>query len=133
MADAYRLERQYNQDVSSTLRVTTTTDDTTLVTARNASYTLFLQKLHVEVTTGSASKTWTFEDSASTPVALVPSVDASAIAHFDFDFGPRGIPLTEGKNFVLNVSATGAAGWVSYEMYQRLSSPVAYTAGAAAQ
>jgi hypothetical protein len=125
MSEPYRRKRSFYQDVSGTQKVVAATDDTTLVTARNTSNTLYLQKLHVEVTAGSMGVTWTFKDSAGTPVLLVPSLDASAIVHYDFDFGPEGIPLTEGKNFLLDVSAAGATGWISWEMYQRLTSVVA--------
>lgn len=105
------------QNISGSLRVLTATDDTTLVTGR-ASDTIFLQKLHIEVTDLSATS-WSFTDSAGTPVKLVPLVSTAAVAHFDFDFGPRGIPLTEGKNFLLDVTATGAAGFISWEGYQK--------------
>ena len=55
---------------------------------------------------------------------IVPSVSAAAIAHFDFDFGPDGVPCTEGTAFNLNVSgATGAVGWVSWEALKRVTNP----------
>lgn len=116
----YARLRVIYQNASGTLSVLAATDDTTLVSAKT-NHTIFFQKLHVEVTAGSSGKTWTFKDSAGTPVNLVPSVDASAVAHFDFDFGPEGIPLTQGKDFLLDVSATGAVGWVSWEAYQKLT------------
>lgn len=124
MSEPYRRKRSFYQDVSGSLNVTASTDDTTLVTVR-ANNTLYLQKLHIEVTAGSSSKTWSFTDTANSPITLIPSVDVGAVAHFDFDFGPEGIPLTEGKNFLLNVSAAGAAGWVSWEMYQKLTAVAA--------
>lgn len=120
MGEPYRENRTFYQDVSGTLSVVAATDDTTLVTVKSVNNTLYLQKLHIEVTANSAGKTWTFKDSAATPVLLVPAIDAGAgIAHFDFDFGPNGIPLTQGKNFLLDVSAAGAVGWVSWEMYEK--------------
>lgn len=119
MSEPYRRLRTFYQDVSGTLNVVAATDDTTLVTVKSINNTLYLQKLHIEVTTGSPAITWTFKDSTGTPVNLVPAIDGSAIAHFDFDFGPNGIPLTVGKNFLLDVSAAGAVGWVSWEMYEK--------------
>lgn len=120
MSEPYRRKRSFYQDVSSSLKVTASTDDTTLVTAKT-DHTIYLQKLHVEVTAGSMGVTWTFKDSAGTPVLLVPSLDASGIVHYDFDFGPEGIPLTEETNFLLDVSATGAAGWINWEAYTKLT------------
>ena len=106
--------------------VTTSTDNTTLATARNASHTIFLQKVHVSITGASAGKTWQLTDSASTPVQLTgPFATDTDGSHFDRDFGPDGIALTAGANLVLDISATGAAGFVSWEAYQRPTSTVA--------
>lgn len=117
MGEPYRRYRTFYQDASGSLNVLVgATGLNNLATVKTAD-TLYLQKLHIEITTGSATKTWTFQDSAGTPVVLVPAVDASTVAHFDFDFGPNGIPLTEAKNLVLNISAAGAIGWVSWEAY----------------
>lgn len=120
MSEPYRRKRSFYQDVSGSLKVTSATDDSTLQ-ASKTSYTIYLQKIHVEVTAGSAAVTWTIKDSAGTPVLLVPSLDASAIVHYDFDFGPEGIPLTEAKDLLLDVSAAGAVGWVSWEAYLKLT------------
>lgn len=119
--EPYFRNRHFFQKISGNLNVLTTTDDTTLVTNPRAADTIFIQKIHVEITFGSAAKTWTFKDSAGTPVLIVPSIDASAIAKFDFDFGPDGVPCTEGKNFLLDVSAAGAGGWITWEGYQKLT------------
>lgn len=118
MGEPYRRNRTFYQDVSGNLNVTAATDDTTLVTAPT-NHTVFLQKLHIEVTAGSGAVTWTIKDSAGTPVLLVPVVSAAAIAHFDFDFGPDGVPCTEEKNLLLDVSATGAVGWVTWEGFKK--------------
>lgn len=101
-----------------------------LVTPKNSSYTVFVQKIVVSVTTY-AAKTWTFQDSAGTPVPVaVCSVPAAAPttggdAKFEFDFGPKGIALTEGKSLDWKMSAAGAAGIVHVEAYERLTSAVA--------
>lgn len=120
MSNPYRRYTSFYQDISNSQAVAAGTGDTTLVTAK-ANHTIHIQKVHIEITTGSAGKTWTFEDSAATPVVIVSAVDAASVAHFDFDFGPKGVPLTEAKNFVLNVSAAGAVGWVTWEGYQKLT------------
>lgn len=125
----YHGYRSFYQDVSDSLNVTTATDDATLVTVRNASHTIFLQKCHVQVTGPSAGVSWQLRDSASTPVQLTGpfAVDTDG-SHFDMDFGPEGVPLTEGTNLVLDVSATGAAGKVTWEAYSRLTAVVAASA-----
>lgn len=120
MAEPYQRARSFYRNASGTLNVLTATDDTTLIT-HFTNHTIFLQKLHLEVTAGAVGKTWTFRDSAGTPILLTPAIDASANTHYDFDFGPHGIPLTEEKDFILDVSATGAGGWVTWEAYQKLT------------
>lgn len=114
------------------LTVLAATDDTTMITPKSANHQIFIQKISVAITTY-AAKTWTFTDSAGTPVPIgFISIPAAAVAlasesnnYTIFDFGPAGTPLTKGKNFVLDVSATGAAGVVHVEAYERLIGPVA--------
>ena len=121
--DAYLRNRQFYGNVSGNYRVAPT--DTGLVPLVPAipRHTIFVQKVHIEVTTLTASELWTFQDGAAVPI--IPSVSAAAIAHFDFDFGPDGVPCTEATNFNLNISgATGAAGWTTWEGYKKLTSAV---------
>lgn len=123
--DAYAIKRKQNTDVSGKLVATTATDDTTLVTAKNANTTIYVQRVVVYITTD-AAQSWSFEDSNGSAlkvckVTTSPGVDT----RWDFDFGPTGMPLTEGKNFLLNVSAVGLAGNIEYYGYQKLSSTVA--------
>jgi hypothetical protein len=76
-----------------------------------------IQKIHVEVTAPAGAELWTFQDGAGIPI--VPNVSAGAIAHFDFNFGPDGVPCSVGTAFVLNISgATGARGWITWEAYR---------------
>ena len=124
MSEPYRRKVTFYQNISGALNVAAATTTTTLVTGKTSD-TIFIQKLHFEITTGSAAKTWTIQDSNGTPVVIVPSVDASAVAHFDFDFGPEGVPLTEAKNLVLSISAAGAVGWVTWEGYSKRTAVVA--------
>lgn len=125
MADAYKAIRNVYPDISSNISITTATDDTTLVTVKT-NYTIFLQRVHVQVTGASAGKTWQIVDSAGTPIQLAgPFATDTDGSHTDVDFGPQGIPLTAAKNLVLDVSATGAAGWISWEGYQKLTTVAA--------
>jgi hypothetical protein len=112
------------------LTVLAATDDTTLITAHTANHTIYIQKISVSITTYSA-KTWLFKDSATTPVEIAfCSISAAAVAlksesgTMDWDFGPTGTPLTMGKNFLLDMSAAGAAGRVHVEAYEKLGTTV---------
>ena len=91
----------------------------TLITAKSAKYTVFVQKITVSLTT-SAAQSILFKDSAGTPieVALVP---ASATGVFTADFGARGFALTEGKNLVV-ANTAGPAYAYTVEAYQKATS-----------
>lgn len=140
-AGDYVRYRKLYQDISGQLKVVAATDDTTLVSAKSAGHTLFIQRIEVNITTYSA-KTWLFTDSAGTPVPLgFFSIPAAAVAlpsesnSIILDFGPEGVQLTEGKNFLLDVSAAGAAGMLKWQGYQRLAvtTPVGSYTGASLQ
>ena len=138
-AGDYRHFTNTYSDKTTDLNVLAATDDTTLITAKSASHQIWVQKISVNISTYSA-KTWQFEDSASTPVPVANlSIPAAAVAlnsessTIVYDFGPKGFPLTVGKNLVLNVSAAGAAGQVHVEAYEKLGAAISYLAGAASQ
>jgi len=114
--------------------VLTSTDYTTpaaLITVRSADHRLYIQKISIGITTY-AAKTWTFQDSAGTAVPIGHiSIPAAAVAlpseggTIVFDFGPTGIALTLGKNLNMTMSATGAAGAIHIEAYEKLEGAVA--------
>src|SRR5215831_19434883 len=111
MSDAFLRNREFYGTISGYYRVLTTDNNIIVLVAAIPKHTLFIQKIHVEVTTLFASELWSFQDGAGTPLPLVPSVSAAAIAHFDFDFGADGVPCTESTSFNLSISgAVGAAG-----------------------
>lgn len=124
MSEPYNRKRTFYQNVSGNRQIIATDTGVVSLQTSKTSHTIYIQKLHIEITTGSAAKVWTFQDNNGTPLPVVPSIDASAIAHFDFDFGPFGIPLTEAKAFTVSVSAAGAVGWVAWEAYLFPSSPL---------
>lgn len=125
MSEPYRRLRSFYQDISGSLRATTTTDDTPLVVVRNANSTIYIQRVIAYITTD-AAQSWTFQDSANTPLVVCTVTTSPGVdTRWDFDFGPNGVPLTEGKNFVLNVSAIGLAGHIEWNGYQKLTSAVA--------
>ena len=125
MSDAFLRNREFYGSTSGNRRVLTTDTGILALVAAIPKETIFIQRIHVEVTTLTASELWTFQDGAGTPIPMVPSVSAAAIAHFDFDFGPDGVPCTEATAFNLSITgAVGAGGWVSWEGYKKHTSPV---------
>jgi hypothetical protein len=131
MAGDY-LQHQYNHTRKVTdFFVAAATDDSTLISVKSANHRLYIQKITVGITTYSA-KTWTFTDSAGTPVPIWHiSIPAAAVAlpsesnGMVIDFGPTGLALTLGKNLLLDVSAAGAAGAIHIEAYEKLEGAVA--------
>ena len=117
--------RNVYNDISGDLVVLAATDDTTLVSVRNASHTIFIQRIIFFVST-SAAQSMSFEDSANTPVQIaeIPATPADS-TRWDFDFGEEGTPLTAGKDFKMMVSAAGLAGILKWYGYQRVVGAVA--------
>ena len=125
--------RRYYQDISGELNVLAATDDSTLVSVKNASYTLYIQRIIFYVTTD-AAQSMSLEDSNSTPkkVAEVPSSPGDE-TRWDFDHGEEGIPLTEGKDFKMMVSAAGLAGQLKWYGYQKQTANLNALSGSANQ
>src|SRR3990167_8765707 len=116
--EAYRrLFRDESKGLAFTASNDFTTSGANFVTVRNANYTIFLQKITVNVSTV-AAQTLTFRDDASTPVVFA-ELPASAAkgSHTVLDGGAEGIPLTEGKNLDIVASAAGVAGSLFVEGY----------------
>ena len=135
-------QRHYTQKCTDA-NILATTDysagnGTAVLSAKSANHQLFIQKISVSVTTYSA-KTWTFQDSAGTPVpGAVGSIPAAAPttagdAQFVWDFGPKGWPLTIATNLLLKMSAAGAAAQVHIEAYEKIGQTIAYDSGASKQ
>ena len=124
-AGDYLWYRKTHRDVSTELTMLAGTGDTTLITATSASHTIFVQRIIAYITTD-AAQSWSFEDTAGTPVQVaVVTTSPGDDTRWDFDFGEEGLPLTEGTNLNLNVSAAGLAGRIKVYAYQKLTSPVA--------
>lgn len=110
--------RSQYTDISGTATVAASDGDATLVTAKTG-WTIFVQRIIAYITTDAAQSA-SFEDSNS-PAKQIAEIPASPgdNTRWDFDFGARGVPLTEAKNFVLNVSAAGLAMHIEYEGYMK--------------
>lgn len=103
-----------------------TTDATkTLVSVRNANYTLYIQRI-TYVPTTVAAQAITVKDSAGTPV-LVALIPASQATPYVADFGVQGLPLTAAKDLVCSNTA-GPGGRFKIECYAKLSAVIAHTA-----
>lgn len=113
-----RAFRSANGSLTFTAAATTQT----IQSVKSASHTIFLQKVIVYITTN-AAQSLVFRDSAGTPVekATVTSSPGDE-TRWEFDFGWRGAPLTEGKDLVAAFSAAGLAGHMEWYGYQRKTS-----------
>lgn len=123
MSESYRRKTSYYENISGNVLVASGDSTTKVLVAGRTSDTIFVQKIHVEIITASA-KTWTFQDSAGTPVviALVDTTSVPSdtkVGHWDKDFGPEGYPLTVDKGLNLAISGAGAAGNVTWEGYRK--------------
>lgn len=117
--DAYLEYRRIYSDISGHQAIAAADTTTTLVTNRDSTNdTIFIQKIRAYVLT-SAAQTASFQDSGVPKIiariASSPVVDSP----YEWDFGPRGIPLAAGKNFVLSLSAAGLALNVEWDGYSK--------------
>lgn len=120
-ADGYR---RFFQDASTDATLTASSGDTTLITARSTSHTIWVQRIIAYITTD-AAQSWAFEDSTTGKKIAEVTSSPGDETRWDFDFGDEGIDLTIGENLVLNASAAGLAGHVKVYAYQKLSAAMA--------
>lgn len=116
--------RRENEDISGSLTFTAASVTSTIKTVRNASTTIFVQRVIVYITTD-AAQSLTIQDSAGKILCSV-TVSPGANTRWDFPLGgDRGVPCGEGTSLTATFSAAGLAGTLSWEGYQRLTSAVA--------
>ena len=146
MSDGYRKQRNIFGNDGGSLLVTTLTGTTTLLAAKPASvpkspldasdggYTIWVQRVHLHISTGSAGVTWQVTDSGSgvsltgvvstvsvtTTVGQDTSVPTEDPIQAEYDFGPEGVAIT--GNLVFTASGTGASGVITWDAYQKLTS-----------
>lgn len=112
--------RNYHKDVSADLTFATSyTGSDPLIACPSAKHQIFVQKIHVSVTT-SASQTLTFQDNASTPIVLCVVPSAPGVGVRTFDFEDEGIPLTLGKDLDVAVSGAGLGGILRVDAYAKI-------------
>ena len=118
-AKDYGWYRRVYQDASvSGIVATGSAGADNIIAVKSSLYTIYVQKITVNIKT-SAAQTINFQDDAGTPV-VAAHVEASAAEGVvrTFDFGAKGFALTVGKN--LDISGTaGPAYSYSVEAYQR--------------
>lgn len=117
----YLWHQRIHQRVGGTITVNTTGSSGTNVISGGtgtASGAIFVQKLSVIPTTGATGVTWNFNDSSgSTSISGLLPMDV-APNPYQMDFGPRGVQLQTGASLQLVLSATGAAGVITWEGYK---------------
>jgi len=121
MSDGYLRQREFFRSISGSRDVAAADTGTIALVAAIPKHTIFVQRLHFEVTTLTASEVWTVQDGAGTPVPVAVQ-SAAAVGRGDADYGAIGKPLTEATALNLVISgATGAVGSVTWEGYAKLT------------
>lgn len=88
-----------------------------VLAAGRAGYTIFVQRVNVNVITDNAA-TLTVQDDG-TPVVVAKTKASPGIGPIPFEFGEEGRALTEGKDLELANSAAGLAADVHWEGYMK--------------
>lgn len=126
MADGYRRQRVYYQDISGGVEVGALTPGSTLATPRPQSR-IFLQRINV-IVSGAAVGTWDVQDSIS-GVSVLPNgpINVATVGPTFADFGANGVPLTPLANLVFVNTGAGATGTITWDGYQRLRTDIPVT------
>ena len=127
MSEPYQRKRSFYQDVSGSLTNTAfTTSPAILINqAQKPNDTIFIQKIHANIT-GPAADTWQVQDSTGVNVTdAFSAATAGIIGGMGYDFGPEGIPLSQGASLILNLSGLGSSGYLTWEAYSKRVAVVA--------
>lgn len=145
MSDGYRKQRNIFGNYGGSLQVTTLTGSATLVTPKPAStplspkdasdggYTIWVQRIHIHISTPLAGATWSVQDSngvsltgavstaqTTTTVGQLQGIPSQDPIQAEYDFGPEGVALSGSLQFV--ASSPGASGLVTWDAYQKITS-----------
>jgi hypothetical protein len=117
--DNFNYTRKAYPSADGDLAFTTAQTTATIETAKSATHTIYITRIIVWIKTD-AAQSLTFQDNNGTPViiAKIPT-SPGADTRWDFDFGPKGVPLTLGKNLTATFSAAGLAGHMEWYGYQK--------------
>lgn len=86
-----------------------------------AKYTVYVQEVLIDVTTD-AARTVTIRDTNSSPKVIGSLPASPGVGPQRFDFGDDGVPLTEGKDLSIVLSAAGLAFNISVYAYLKPTS-----------
>ncbi len=124
MSDGYYKYRVKYGNNSGSLAVGALTGQTTLLTAGfKGQNTIYVQRLHIHISSAQAGVTWSIQDTAGVlvtgqvPASTAPTPDPVGA---EYDFGPIGFKLTQGANLIFVPSGLGAVGDITWDAYQRL-------------
>lgn len=123
ISKTYDFYRSYYKDKSIDALVAATDSGTinNVIAPRNANWTVHVQRIILSVTTD-AAQTLTFQDDNGTPKVIAKSPASPGLGiEVVADFGPEGIPLTQGTNLDIVISAAGLACVYSIEAYEKLT------------
>lgn len=126
MSEAYRrYQDDYGALFADVVAIAGTQNYDGVLVPRDALHTIFVQLIDGSITTHADGKSWTFQDSAGTPVVIAAYADEVVADVIQprprYDFGPRGTPLTQGASLNVKGSAAGLAGRIHIEAYQKLT------------
>jgi hypothetical protein len=125
MTEYRRYQDAYGPLFADVVAVAGTQNYNGVLVPRDANHTIYVQRIVGAITTHSDGKSWTFQDTAGTPVPIHTYGDevvADVIQPgLSVDFGPRGTPLTQGASLDIRGSAAGLAGRIHIEAYQKLT------------
>ena len=136
MAGDYLFYKRHYTDKSHDRQIVaadTSTQHADVISPKSASHRIYIQKIILSITTH-AAQTITFRDGAGTPLVIAAHTDsATGLSVVEWDFGPKGTPLTIGEELDIILSAAGIAATVHIEAYEKLDATISYLAGASLQ
>ena len=128
MTDAYIRFRLDNHGFVNQVAIPSTAVSlTTSQAVKDANHTIYVQKIHLSITTHADGKTLDVQDDNGTPVLIARVLDdAEGDSTYggdyrEWDFGPSGIALTAGKNlqYLANTAGSGFVGQLMIYGYQK--------------
>lgn len=128
--DYTQYRRQY-QDISASTGISSgsTGSPFTLLTAKNANYQIYVQRIIVDqvvVTSTGATGSFAGGTGANIAVSVFPNTISSnaGVNSFEHDFGEDGQPLGLGKNLVMTITGTVPGLNVKVQAYQKLDKSI---------
>ncbi len=132
----YAFYRKQNSDKTTDVDILTgTAAYANVIAPKSANHRIYVQKITLSITTHVAGDVFLFDDDgAGPPIAAHTDVAAAAgvLSVVEWDFGPKGRPLTLGANLDVSHSTTAVA-IAHIEAYEKLDAVISHLAGASSQ